>query len=104
MTTLRQRMVEELQRRNYSPAIASDLAKGLRNSSIKNHLWCQFTAKWHSPSRASHVDFETRYNRTRVMTSWAFDSRQVFGRRLLVVAAERTGCANGGAVALRQKK
>ena len=31
-------------------------------------------------------------------------SRQVFGRRLLVVAAERTGCANGGAVALRQKK
>ena len=31
-------------------------------------------------------------------------SRPVFGRRLLVVAAERTGCANGGAVALRLKK
>src|SRR5882762_11173090 len=30
-------------------------------------------------------------------------SRQVFCRRLLVVAAARTGCANGGAVALRQR-
>ena len=55
-----------------SPLLASDLAKDLRKSSIKSHLWCQFTARWHSPSRASHVDFETRYNRTRVMTSWAF--------------------------------
>jgi len=57
---------------NIAALLASDLAKDLRNSSIKSHLWCQFTAKWHSPSRASHVDFETRYNRTRVMTSWAF--------------------------------
>ena len=57
---------------NSAALLASDLAKDLRNSSIKSHLWCQFTAKWHSPSRASHVDFETRYNRTRVMTSRAF--------------------------------
>ena len=31
-------------------------------------------------------------------------SRQVFGRRLLVVAAERTGCANGGAVGAEAKE
>jgi len=68
---------------NPSALLASDLAKDLRNFLNKKPFMVPVYGQVaQSFARTSHVDFETRYNRTRVMTSRA----------------------NGGAVALRQKK
>ena len=55
-------------------------------------------------ARTSHVDFETRYDRTRVMTSRAFAAARFSVGDFLLSPPSAPGCANGSAVVLRQKK